>query len=72
MSKKKHTKSFEEFDELELPGGPESDNWPPPKYLVKPAKGDKGFALAKSQFRNLTKHFSPGMSGAGLTLPEDK
>ncbi len=66
MSKKKYTNTFEEFDKAD------TDNWPPPKYLVQPAKGDKGFALTKSQFRNLTKHFKPGMSGAGLTLPEDK
>jgi hypothetical protein len=67
--KKKHTKSFKEFDETDAAS---TDNWPAPEYLVQPAKGDKGFALAKSHFRNLTKHFSPGMSGAGLTLPEDK
>ena len=63
---KKHTKTFEDFDKAN------TDNWPPPKYLVKPAEGDKGFALTKSQFRNMTKHFSRGMKGAGLSLPEDK
>lgn len=63
---KKHTSTFEEFDKAN------TDNWPPPKYLVKPAPGDKGFALAKSQYRNLTKYFKPGMSSAGTFRPEDK
>ena len=66
MSKKKHIQSYEEYSQAS------TDNWPAPKYLVKPAKGDKGFALAKSQFHNMTKHFSPGIKDAGLDLPEDE
>lgn len=66
MTKKKHTQNFEEFSAAN------TDNWPPPKYLVQPAKGDKGFAIAKSQFNNMTKHFSPGIKDAGLDLPEDE
>lgn len=65
IKKKKYTETFEEFDSAS------TDNWPPPKYLVKPAKDDKGFALTKSAFNNMTKHFKPGISDAGLTLPPD-
>jgi hypothetical protein len=63
--KKKHSQTFEEFDKAN------TDNWPPPKYLVQPAKGDKGFALAKSYFHNMTNHFKPGIKDADLDLPED-
>lgn len=65
MSNNKYTKTFEEFDAAS------TDNWAPPKHLVKPAKGDKGYALTKSYFHNMTKHFKPGISDAGLTLPSD-
>jgi hypothetical protein len=66
MSKKKHTQNFKEFSAAD------TDNWPAPKYLVQPAKGDKGFAITKSQFNNMTKHFEPGIKDAGLDLPEDE
>jgi hypothetical protein len=65
-NKKKHTQTFEDFDKAN------TDNWPPPKYLVQPAKGDKGFALAKSYFHRMTTHFKPGIKDADLDLPEDK
>ena len=65
-TKKKFTQTFEEFDKAN------TDNWPPPKYLVQPAKDDKGFALTKSYFHNMTTHFKPGIKDAKLDLPEDK
>lgn len=65
-NKKKHTQTFEDFDKAN------TDNWPPPKYLVQPAKGDKGFALTKSYFHNMTNHFKPGIKDADLDLPEDE
>lgn len=66
MSKKKHTTTFEEFDKAN------TDNWAPPEYLVKPQPGDKGFAIVKSGFNNMTSHFKPGIKDAGLDLPEDE
>jgi hypothetical protein len=63
MSKK--TKTFDEFDKSS------TDSWPAPKCLVQPAENDKGFALVKSSFHNMTNHFKPGISDAGLGLPED-
>lgn len=63
MSKK--TKTFEEFDKSSM------DNWPPPKYLVQPAKDDKGFSLVKSHFHNMTNHFRPGIADAGLNLSKE-
>lgn len=62
--KKKYTQNFSEFDSAD------TENFPPPEYLVKPAKGDKGFTLTKASFNKMSKHFSPGMSGAGLNLPD--
>lgn len=63
MSKK--TKTFDEFDKSS------TDSWASPKYLVQPAEKDKGFALVKSGFHNMTNHFKPGISDAGLDLPEE-
>jgi len=65
-TQKKYTQSFEDFDAAD------TDNWAPPKYLVKPAPGDKGFALAKSAFHNMTTTFKPGIKEAGLDLTEDE
>ena len=66
MSKKKQTQNFEEFDSAS------TDNWAPPEYLVKPAPGDKGFALTKANFHSMTTTFKPGIKDAGLDLPEDE
>lgn len=65
-TKKKHSQSFEDFDAAD------TSNFPPPKYLVQPAPGDKGFALTKSAFHDMTTTFKPGIKDAGLDLPEDK
>jgi hypothetical protein len=37
-----------------------TDSYPPPEYLVQPAKGDKGFFLFKHAFDNMKKRFETG------------
>lgn len=37
------------------------DAYEPPKYVVQPAKGDKGFALIKSMLGKVKKIIEPGI-----------
>ena len=37
------------------------DAYEPPKYVVKPAKGDKGFALIKAMLGKVKKIIEPGI-----------
>ena len=37
------------------------DAYEPPKYVIKPAKGDKGFALLKHMLSKVKKIIEPGI-----------
>ena len=54
----KHLILFEEF-KVSPPRG-ETDSYPPPKYVVQPAKGDKGFFMFKKAFDKRRKKFDTG------------
>lgn len=45
-----------------LPKRGETDSYPPPEYLVEPAKNDTGFFLVKSAFDKRKLRYSPGIS----------
>jgi hypothetical protein len=55
---------FEEYDNLpqkkKKKKSGETDSYPPPEYLVQPAKGDKGFFLFKGAFDKMKKRFGTG------------
>jgi hypothetical protein len=53
---KKKVKSFKEFS-----GKEETASYPPPEYVVEPAKDDKGFALVKKAFSKMEKYFQPSI-----------
>ena len=38
-----------------------TDSYEPPKYVIKPAKGDKGFALLRSLLDKVKKVIEPGI-----------
>lgn len=40
----------------------ETETYEPPKYVVQPAKNDKGFFLVKKEFEKMKKRFSPSVS----------
>lgn len=66
MSKKiKNLPKFDQFSEGE------TDSYEPPKYLVKPAKGDKGFYMFKKAFDNQKKFFQPRIASSNHELPEN-
>jgi hypothetical protein len=46
------------FEEFKKSG--ETDNYPPPKYLVEPHKGEKGFFMFKRAFDKKKKRFDTG------------
>jgi len=65
MSKNKYFIDFKTFESKV-----NTDEWEPPIYLVKPAEGDKGFALVKAEFEKRKSYFIPGISSTNN--PKDK
>ncbi len=55
----KHLILFEEFSKDTVKSG-ETDTYPPPKYVVQPAKGEKGFFMFKKAFDKRRKKFDTG------------
>ena len=41
-------------------GEGETESYPPPEYVVQPAKGDKGFFMFKKAFDSMKKRFETG------------
>jgi len=57
----KRIKKYKEFSPERVSGDPSlTDSYPPPKYVVKPAKGDKGFFMFKKAFDRMKKRFDTG------------
>jgi|694.fasta_scaffold47411_9 hypothetical protein len=51
-------KKFKSFDEYHRSL---TDSYPPPKYVIAPQPGDKGFALVKSALDKTEKILEPGL-----------
>ena len=67
MSKKiKNTPKFEQFEK-----DSNTDSYAPPKYLVKPAPGDKGFYMFKKAFDNQKKFFQPRIASSNHEIPKN-
>ena len=58
------TPTFEEFDKSR------TEDYPAPKYIVKPAKDDKGFAIVKQAFDDQKPFFKPGMKSSNQDLED--
>lgn len=48
-------------DEDKEGGVADTSNYEPPKYVIQPAKGDKGFAMLKSHFNKGKTYFKPAI-----------
>lgn len=66
-------KKFEDFKKEELPkrkkkltNKGETESYDPPKYVVQPAKGDKGFFMVKKAFDSMKKKFDTGFFSANM------
>lgn len=58
----KKVKTFQEKqEEISKKDKSKTDSYPPPKYVIQPAKGDKGFALLSGYMKNLKKILEPGI-----------
>lgn len=67
MSKKiKNIPKFSTFEKGE------TDTYEPPKYLVQPASGDKGFYMFKQAFDNQKKFFQPRIASSNHELPDNE
>jgi hypothetical protein len=67
MSKK--IKNLPKFENFEKSG--ETDSYPPPEYLVKPAPGDTGFYMFKKAFDNQKKFFEPRIASSNHDLEKN-
>ncbi len=64
MSSKKKTQTFEDFEKSY------TDDYTPPDQLVKPAKGDKGYAMFKKAFDDQKSYYKPGIKSTNKDLDE--
>ena len=64
MAKNKKTPKFEDFDKSY------TDDYVPPKYLVKPQPGDKGWEMFKIAFDDQKSYFKPGIKSSNKNLKE--
>jgi hypothetical protein len=65
MSNKKKTQTFEDFEKSS------TNDYPPPTQLVKPAKGDKGYAMFKKAFDDQKSYYTPGIKSTNKDLDEN-
>ena len=64
MSKNKKTPKFDEFNKTF------TNDYVPPKYLVKPQPGDKGWEMFKIAFDKQKSYFKPGIKSSNQDLEE--
>jgi hypothetical protein len=64
MTKNKKTQKFEEFEDGL------TNSYDPPKYLVQPAEGDKGFYMFQKAFKDQKKFFQPFIRSTNKDLNE--
>jgi hypothetical protein len=60
----KNTKGFKDFE------GDLTSDYDPPKYLVQPAEGDKGFYMFQKAFKDQKKFFQPFIRSTNKDLNE--
>jgi len=60
MKKKMH--SYQEFQQSAAKSDPSrTESYESPKYVIQPAKGDKGFALLRGLLNKVKKIIDPGV-----------
>jgi hypothetical protein len=64
---KNNIPSFKQFESQQIIEG-ETSEYEPPKYVVKPAPGDKGFAMFKQAFDNQKSYFQPRIASSNQDI----
>jgi len=60
--KRRKLETFAEFERKKASGDKSRvEHYKAPKYVVQPAKGDKGFALLKGMLKNIKQTIRPGL-----------
>jgi hypothetical protein len=49
----------------------ETEEYEPPQYVVKPAPGDKGFAMFKAAFDNQKSYFQPRIASSNHDIEDN-
>ena len=63
----KYMPTFEQFlNEAKA----DTSSYAPPKYVAKPAEGDKGFALVSASFNEQKPYFKPGIKSSNQKLED--
>lgn len=67
---KNNTPSFKQFESQQIAEA-DTNSYEPPKYVVKPAPGDKGFAMLKTAFDNQKSYFQPRIASSNHDIEEN-
>ncbi len=69
-SKKKKSKYVELQDDQKSPA--DTDNFPPPEFLAKPAAGDTGYAIVSAAYHDQTEYFRPGIRSTNQDIAKTR
>jgi hypothetical protein len=69
--KEKNKGKYVETDE-EKKNPSDSDNFPPPEFVAKPAPGDTGYAIVAAAFHDQTEYFRPGIRSVNHDISKER
>ncbi len=50
----------------------ETENYPPPEFLAKPAEGDTGYAIVSAAYHDQTEYFRPGIRSTNQEIAKTR
>lgn len=68
--KQRKNKYVKTQEELKDPAN--TDNFPPPEFITKPAPGDTGYAIVAAAFHDQTEYFRPGIKSQNNELAKTR
>jgi hypothetical protein len=67
---KKSKKYVKTYDDMENPA--DTDNFPAPEFVVKPAPGDTGYNIVAAAFHDQTDYFRPGIRSVNHDISKER
>ena len=69
-NKEKSKKYVKTYDEVDNPS--DTDNFPPPEFVAKPAPGDTGYNIVAAAFHDQTDYFTPGIRSVNHEISKER
>jgi hypothetical protein len=70
-NKEKNKKKYLETDK-EREDAADTDNFPPPEFVAKPAPGDTGYAIVAAAYHDQTEYFRPGIRSVNHDIARER